>query len=351
MFKILHKFINKIKKVKNKYRYKIRFFRYKKRCKRSKQKEIIIFNTPVHGNIGDHAIIYAEEKLLNTLNKKAFEFPTYYFKECFEFMKRHIDHNAIICITGGGFIGSQWLNEEDLVMNVCKTFKEHKIIILPQTFYFKEDDEGKRELNKAKDVFGNVKDITIFAREEKTYNFVIENFLNAKVILVPDIVLSLDKYVFSNERNNVLLCFRDDAEKNFSYEEELEKILDKAKIKYDHTDTVERNAISEKEREKAIVNKLQEFSKYKIIITDRLHGMIFATLTNTPCIVFGNYNYKVKGVYNWIKEKDKNIIFENNFEDVEETLERLIISNKVNEKSINNYEAEFRELKELLKEI
>ena len=28
--------------------------------------------------------------------------------------------------------------------------------------------------------------------------------------------------------------------------------------------------------------------------------MIFAALTGTPCIVFSNYNHKVKGTYEWI---------------------------------------------------
>ena len=28
--------------------------------------------------------------------------------------------------------------------------------------------------------------------------------------------------------------------------------------------------------------------------------MIFAAITGTPCIVFSNYNHKVKGTYDWI---------------------------------------------------
>ena len=46
--------------------------------------------------------------------------------------------------------------------------------------------------------------------------------------------------------------------------------------------------------------KLQEFADAEFVITDRLHGMVFAAITETPCIVFSNYNQKVKGTYEWI---------------------------------------------------
>ena len=47
---------------------------------------------------------------------------------------------------------------------------------------------------------------------------------------------------------------------------------------------------------------LKEISTYQIIITDKLHMMIFCYLTKTPCITLSNYNYKIVGVYQWIKD-------------------------------------------------
>ena len=42
--------------------------------------------------------------------------------------------------------------------------------------------------------------------------------------------------------------------------------------------------------------------------------MIFSYLTKTPCIVFSNSNYKVKGVYNrWLKDFDY-IKFQKNYD-------------------------------------
>ena len=64
----------------------------------------------------------------------------------------------------------------------------------------------------------------------------------------------------------------------------------------------EQGQISTEERNKIIINKLNQFKSSKIVITARLHGMIFSALTEIPCIVFFNNNHKVIGVYQWIKE-------------------------------------------------
>ena len=46
---------------------------------------------------------------------------------------------------------------------------------------------------------------------------------------------------------------------------------------------------------------MQEFCGAKLVITDRLHGMIFAAVSETPAIVIRNYNHKVSGSFEWIK--------------------------------------------------
>ena len=51
-----------------------------------------------------------------------------------------------------------------------------------------------------------------------------------------------------------------------------------------------------------MIEKLQEFSQYRLIITDRLHGMVFSYVVGTPCIAIDNKTGKSKALYNdWIK--------------------------------------------------
>jgi pyruvyl transferase EpsI len=48
-------------------------------------------------------------------------------------------------------------------------------------------------------------------------------------------------------------------------------------------------------------NLLLDFSMSKLVITDRLHGMIFCVITGTPCIVLPNSNHKIRGTYHdWL---------------------------------------------------
>ena len=145
--------------------------------------------------------------MLEKIKIKPFEVPTFREEACFDYIKNNTEKDSIICITGGGFIGSQWMREQNLVNKVITEFKDHKIIIFPQTFYFKDDEHGKMELEKTINNFSNVKDLNICVREEKTYKFAKETYKKANVILVPDIVLSLDNFDFGFERKDALLCF------------------------------------------------------------------------------------------------------------------------------------------------
>ena len=59
------------------------------------------------------------------------------------------------------------------------------------------------------------------------------------------------------------------------------------------------------------------------MVTDRLHAMIFAAITNTPCIAFDNKSNKVECVYKWIKYLSY-IKFVRDIEEVETYVEHLL---------------------------
>ena len=46
-----------------------------------------------------------------------------------------------------------------------------------------------------------------------------------------------------------------------------------------------------------------QMAESELVITDRLHGMIFALLTGTPCVTILSRSPKVEGVYTeWLKD-------------------------------------------------
>ena len=324
-----------------------RFKEYSKKADR----QYILFGTPLHGNIGDHAITIAEYKLLKDIEiEDVFEVSSFKRQYIIKYLKNHVSKNAIIMINGGGFMGSQWIREEEMIRDVVSSFPNNKIIIFPQTIYYKQDENGQAEMQKSLKIYQNHKRLVMCTREKISYGFAKENLSNANVILVPDIVLYLNnKKEPQYEREGILACLRKDVEKNINSEDENKLInsLKKYSNKVDFTDTVLGKGISAIDREKVFDEKLNEFKKYKLVVTDRLHGMIFAAITNTPCIAIGNYNYKVKGVYEWIKNLNY-IKFIENYENIEQNIQEML--NKINCNYILNDKDKFNEIKKILGE-
>lgn len=57
------------------------------------------------------------------------------------------------------------------------------------------------------------------------------------------------------------------------------------------------------DREHLVLETLLDFAKSELVITDRLHAMIFCYLTNTPCLALPNANGKSENIYyQWLKE-------------------------------------------------
>jgi pyruvyl transferase EpsI len=68
-----------------------------------------------------------------------------------------------------------------------------------------------------------------------------------------------------------------------------------------HTDTVIPRNLKLEERDTILDAKLDEFKQAALVVTDRLHGMVFAAITATPCIVLPNSYHKIKGLYDdWL---------------------------------------------------
>jgi exopolysaccharide biosynthesis predicted pyruvyltransferase EpsI len=79
---------------------------------------------------------------------------------------------------------------------------------------------------------------------------------------------------------------------------------------------------------------INDISGKKLIITDRLHGMIFSIITNTPCIIFGNNYHKIESsYYSWFKNKRAKDI--NNYRK-KSKLTELYYYNKTKEEMMKN---------------
>ena len=266
---------------------------------------IFIIGEPRHGNIGDSAIAEAERKfIIDTYNGNCKISDVFVddYKYDFDMWDRLIQKKDIICLHGGGNLGDLWYEEELFREDIIERFPNNRIIMFPQTMMFQSEEN----LERARKVYNGHKRLTMVARDRVTYESMKKAFDECDVIFTPDIVLSygnlFNKYDNSH-RNNIGLCMRDDVERALDDNsmQVLYDYLDNKGYAYDKFDMVDKVSITIENRLELIKNKLKRIAGYRLIITDRLHAMVFCTLTGTPCIVFGNNHHKVSGCYEWIK--------------------------------------------------
>ena len=201
-------------------------------------------------------------------------------------------------------MGDQWYCEEKFRREFITGQMDYNPVILPQTIYYNPTEDGQQKQEESVAIYNNP-NLLLVAREKKSLEIMQNLYPQAQLLLTPDIVLSTimsDYGVVKQERKVVLLCIRSDAEKAVSDAVwiELEAELDKNRMIHSRTDMHSDCRVTKENRLECVRKKMQEFCGAELVITDRLHGMIFAAITGTPCIVFSNNNQKVKGTYDWI---------------------------------------------------
>lgn len=317
---------------------------------RERGKECIFFMaTPCHGNLGDQAIVYSQYELMKKVGVKdrIVEVSNKNYFKYREILRKYIEPKDVIIIDGGGNLGTLWPREDDKISDIINTYYNNKIVVFPQTIYYDDTSEAKIRLRKNYSIYSKAKKLIITLRDEKSYNFFEQHFCSVNKLYIPDIVLAISDLSFEHMREGCLLCFREDLEKNISDKEieDLKIYLKSQNIIYTKTSTIIKNSVNKRTRNKVLINKWKEFSKAELLITDRLHGMIFAAITGTSCLALDNSSKKVSGVYEWIRDH-KYIKVCNNMDEVKKE-----ISNMLELKNNSYTGSELKEFKELMKVI
>lgn len=354
---VMQKAINFSVKIKRKILFYLKWVRTDKK----KYKDIfenidfVLIDTPTHGNLGDHAIVLAQKQFLKTIfeNVKFCEITAKEFDVYNKKFSRILPEDKPILVPGGGFLGELWLNEEKRFRQILKIFNKNDIIVFPQTITFDlNSDDGLKFFKDSLLSYQNSKKMILFLRESKSFEFAKQHMKKIKTDIVPDMVLNYKYSKNDFKRSGVLLCLRKDKEKALT-QESVNFILSKICSKFSKenvllTDTVLSYGLEPDERETEVQNKLKQFEKSSLVVTDRLHGMVFSAITGTPCIALGNSNGKVKNVYEWIKNLNYIVYVDNplNFETAFDSL-------KLDENYDYDYEKiskKFEPLKKMIKE-
>ena len=260
----------------------------------------LLLYTPTHGNLGDHAIASAEKQFLKKNEIVFYEITDKKLILLNKHNKLKILNKRKILIHGGGYLGTLWPYAEMMIRNIIFSCSKSKILFFPNTIFYEDNKELRIEdFVKIMNLNSNA---VICLREQISFDFAQEYFSN--VLLIPDIVLSLEEIKGNFNRTGCLMCFRNDVEKTINerlYDTVNQKIKEIYGDDIIYTDMVVPYNIYPENRNEELSKKYTQFLGAELVVTDRLHGMLFAAITGTPCIVLDSKSPKVKGCYEWIR--------------------------------------------------
>jgi len=266
----------------------------------------VYLDLPYHDNIGDTLIW---EGTLHFINKLKFKCLYKASIVTFKSSKIKSSKKSIILLHGGGNFGDLWYEHQRFRLDIIQKYPEHKIIILPQTVFYKDE----KQLRTDAEIMAHHPDLTICARDHKSFDLLKTHFSANKALLLPDMAFcipprSLNKYLVK-ESDKTLLLKRNDKElseaslKNMVNIDQkydvhdwpsLEKIYPSSKRLYDmiaskHVSRGMTDWYANQFFKKNLIAVGTRFiSSYKEIYTTRLHVAILSILLHKKCYFLDN---------------------------------------------------------------
>lgn len=260
-------------------------------------------NTPIHSNLGDQAIVYAELLFLRQYFPECttIEVTSIQWAEEKDRILNSIGVGDLVLIHGGGYIGDLWPSAESVAKDIIDTvYMTNPVVLFPNTIYFFDDDEKSDKIRKTLEYYVD-RNVYMFLRDKKSYDLVdTSNIVDKEMYsLVPDMVLFLKLNLKNNRGNKVLCCLRNDKEKVICETNKKDNMF--VFDNFEYIDTCGGHGVYPFARKYRLYKFWRKMCKTKLFYTDRLHGMYFAAITETPCVVSDNISGKVYDGYEWVK--------------------------------------------------
>lgn len=264
--------------------------------------------TPDYGNIGDLAIGVAEAKYLER-TIPGYDVVSIPLAETYAWLrsiKTRSREGDLVFLVGGGSTGDLYPRAHFGRVFVIRYLRKLPMISFPQSIIYSSDDAKRVFGRREGAAFQRHSSLRLFVRERTSMKIMREIF-DGEVGFSPDIVLSMTGLGDEHEqRSHALLVLRGDSERALS-EADHEEILaaagavSESVVFQDHE--VAYDPSGDASPAEVVDTMMDRYRRARVVVTDRLHGMIFAAVTRTPCVVLPNSNHKITGTYeDWLKD-------------------------------------------------
>lgn len=270
-----------------------------------KNKNIIyIFGSPRHSNMGDQAQTYCIIRWakLNYPNYNVLVFTKAIVNDMILRLLRLVIKKSDKIFIHSGYHLTDLYDEKRVYCKVLKLFPDFRILVFPQTVNFVKSVEDEKYVSE---VFNNHGNILLCCRDEISYKKAKMLFPDCELLLYPDIVTALiGKMHYKNKRDGILFCMRNDIEAFYEKKQILEffNLFEKETIKMTDTTLDLSYYYIREHREKILKQIFEEYSRYKVVVTDRYHGTIFSLIAGTPVVVLSSKDHKLYSGVRWFPE-------------------------------------------------
>lgn len=276
-----------------------------------KGRSAVVFLSPDRGNIGDLAIGYAQREYLKRVlpNYRVHVVPVGATYKFLRSIRAQLTSSDVVMVTGGGSMGDLYPRAQLSRMFSSNYLRGFRIISFPQSIIFSSPRARRTSGAKEAKAISKNLNFLLCAREVQSRNEMTSLFDN-RVIYSPDIVLSLVAEFRKREelkRSGALLMLRGDNERSISAGDEArirrQLVVTFENLMQEDNTIPDRDIVPGSEAD-SFFRMADSLRSVSVVVTDRLHGMIFSVITGTPCVVLPNSNHKIQGTYSaWIEGK------------------------------------------------
>jgi len=309
--------------------------------------------SPIHGNVGDHAQTLGVRRFLQDYFG-SYKVITIYRDDItvklLENIASQLRSSDLIFLQSSGDFGSMHdvgshhtgsISYPEVRRQIVKHAPTHKVINLPVTAYYQDDEKGRKSLKNDRTIFDR-SNFTVLCREQESLR-VLKTHLKCKSMFFPDFVFYLKPEPISGKRKGVLAILRSDKEAVLSQQEKAQLV---GFLKTTFSDVTvkdvmhEYHVVPEFILENYMEKVFQQFQHRELIVTDKMHGMISAVITGTPCVALsGGIPHKILAYKSFLSGA---VEFANDYSDIESAILRLQ-GRKYQPVDLHEYFKSFRE--------
>lgn len=224
-----------------------------------------------------------------------------------------------LLITGGGNLGDRYPTHQEFRETVIRTFPDRPVVQLPQSIEFRD----AARLKAARKIFDSHPDLTLLMRDRRSLETARAAFPDTRVEFCPDAAYGVGRLERSREAEvDVLLLLRRDTERvgrTFEFPDGVShattdwsfppglgrvlwKLLRQPENRLQGRPTREQAYHLLRLCSEGMVRGNVHFARRtlargRVVITDRLHAMVLASLSGIPVVALDNNYGKISAVH------------------------------------------------------